>query len=121
MIHLLGHSRTCHTRQAGPTAQLRSADWMIWPASRSGCWQRFAGFLGGPQREGPDGLGTVGEVREAVVDRIMVAVTIGMGLVFVTGVMVGAVLMVAMRSGKRTSARRPPRSPRTPPPAPSGG
>lgn len=48
------------------------------------------------RRRGPGGLGTVGEVREAIVDRIMVAAAIGMGLVFLTGVMVGIILMVAM-------------------------
>ena len=36
------------------------------------------------------------EVREVLMDRIVVAVAIGMGLVFGTGIMVGIVAMIAM-------------------------
>jgi hypothetical protein len=36
------------------------------------------------------------QVREAMMDRILVAVAIGMGLVFGTGMMVGVVAMIAM-------------------------
>ena len=53
-------------------------------------------------------------------DRIMVAAAIGMGLVFVTGVMVGIVLMMAMAIRRRTGARRSPRSLRVPARVPSG-
>ena len=36
------------------------------------------------------------EVREVLMDRIVVAVAIGMGLVFGTGIIVGIVVMIAM-------------------------
>jgi hypothetical protein len=39
-------------------------------------------------------------------DRIMVAAAIGMGLVFVIGVTVGVVLMVAMAHGRSTRPER---------------
>jgi hypothetical protein len=51
------------------------------------------------------------EVREAVMDRIMIAMAIGMGLVFGTGVIVGVIAMVAMairREDKRGSLTQPP-------------
>ena len=43
-------------------------------------------------------------------DRITVAAVIGMGLVFVTGVLVGVVLMVAMaiRDRRRSDTQEPP-------------
>lgn len=57
---------------------------------------RPAGSLG-PQKAGARRCpAPPAEVREGVMDRIVVAAAIGMGLVFVTGVMVGIVLMVAM-------------------------
>lgn len=68
---------------------------MIWPASST--WPASNGpqsFSAGRQ-ERPDGLGAVGKVREASVDRIMVAAAIGMSVVFIAGVVVGVILMVA--------------------------
>lgn len=52
---------------------------------------------GGQQREGPGGGGTAGEGEgRPVVDHVMIAVAIGMGLVFGIGVIAGVVLMVAI-------------------------
>jgi hypothetical protein len=86
---------------------------MIWPASRSsGLLATVRRVPAGRSGRDPDGLGTVGECGRPVVDRIVLAAAIGMGLIFVTGVMVGVVLMVAMAirnpDRRKALAQRPP-------------
>ena len=48
------------------------------------------------RRRGPAVPAPPTKVREAMMDRIVVAVAIGMGLVFGTGMMVGIVAMIAL-------------------------
>jgi hypothetical protein len=56
-------------------------------------------LLGRIQR-GPTAPSTVGRGAEAGVDRVMVAVAIGMALVFLIGVMLAVIAMVSMASNR---------------------
>lgn len=64
------------------------------------------------RERGPTAPTTVGRGAEASVDRVMVAVAIGMALVFLMGVMSGVVAMVSMASNREdrlgTLTRQPP-------------
>jgi len=50
---------------------------------------------------------TAGRGAEAGVDRIMVAVAIGMALVFALGVVLGVIAMISMASNREDRPRRP--------------
>ena len=103
VIQLLGHRRTCQTsppdqwfasaRRPGRHDQL-GAD--RWPLARP------AESLRGRRQRGPAVPSTVGRGAEAGVDRIMVAVAIGMALVFAFGVLLGFLVTISMASNGRT-------------------
>src|SRR5258708_35869189 len=92
-VQLLGHRRTCHIAPTDPTVHLNPVGRMTAqlvglrrPLSPSAPSLRSPS---GSQAARPGGASTAGGGAGGMMDRIVVAVAIGMGLVFGTGIMVG--------------------------------
>jgi hypothetical protein len=68
---------------------------------RSLATSKARGASPGSKTGGTTALSTVGRGAEADVDRIIVAVAIGMALVFAAGVILGVIAMVSMASRRQ--------------------